>query len=46
MEDEKNINKFISDICSKDYKEANNSLHKIIEDKLKTRIKQTTQTEN
>jgi hypothetical protein len=36
----KDINKFIADICSKDYKEANVSLHQMIENKLKERIKQ------
>jgi hypothetical protein len=36
----KDINQFIASICNKDYKEANTSLHQMIENKLKERIKQ------
>jgi len=33
-----NIKSFISNIANKDYKQANDSLHKSIENKLKERI--------
>jgi hypothetical protein len=40
MDDKKDIKKFIGDIANKNYSEANQSLQKMIEAKLKTRIKQ------
>lgn len=42
----KNINQFIANLCNKDYKEANASLHQMIENKLKERIKQCAQQKN
>lgn len=43
MTETKPIKNFIANLCNKDYKQANNSLHKMIEDKMKQRIKQTLQ---
>jgi hypothetical protein len=41
ISDSKNIKSFISNIVDKNYKDANESLHKMVEDKLKERIKHT-----
>ena len=39
MED-KNLKQFIANIADKNYKQANTFLQKVVEDKLKNRIKQ------
>lgn len=39
MENKKDIKRFISNIADKNYSQANESLKKMIEDKLKNRIK-------
>jgi len=39
MEDTKNIKQFIANIADKNYREANTSLQKMIENKLKEKIK-------
>jgi len=39
METSKNVKQFIANIANKDYSQANTSLQKIIETKLKERIK-------
>jgi len=36
----KNLKQFISNIADKNYKQANEFLQKVVEDKLKNRIKQ------
>jgi hypothetical protein len=41
-----NIKQFISHVVNKDYKQANNSLQKTIENKLKDRIKSSLETKN
>jgi hypothetical protein len=44
MENTKNIKQFIANLANKNYKDANNSLQKIIEIKLKEKIKSTLNT--
>jgi hypothetical protein len=39
MQDSKNIKQFIANVADKNYKQANNFLQKMIENKLKERIK-------
>jgi hypothetical protein len=46
MDEKKDIKRFISNITNKNYSEANQSLQKMIETKLKTRIKQSQAQEN
>ena len=46
MEDKKDITKFISNIVDKNYSDANKSLQKMIENKLKNRIKAATTVKN
>lgn len=46
MEDKKDITKFVSDICNKEYKQAQESMHKMVENKLKQRIKQASEQKN
>jgi len=41
-----NIKQFISHIVNKDYKQANDSLQKTIENKLKDRVKTSLETKN
>lgn len=38
MKDSKNIKQFIANMADKNYSQANSSLQKIIEDKLKQRV--------
>lgn len=38
--DNKNLKQFISNIADKNYKQASEFLQKVVEDKLKSRIKQ------
>lgn len=40
MENNKDIKQFVANICDKNYSEASKSLQKMIENKLKERIKQ------
>lgn len=40
MDTKKDIKQFVSNLCDKNYSEANKSLQKMIENKLKERIKQ------
>lgn len=44
MNKDKNIKHFLSQIADKNYSEANSSLQKIVEDKLKERIKTSLET--
>lgn len=39
MEDKNDIKRFIGDIANKDYSQANQSLQKMIENKIKSRVK-------
>jgi len=41
-----NVKEFISNIVNKEYKQANNSLHKTIENKMKDRIRIALATKN
>jgi hypothetical protein len=46
MSDNKTTKEFISNIVEKNYKQANVSLHKMVETKIKERIKQSLEQKN